>query len=163
MNIMIFIMVFIIGGFLAVQAPMNGGLTKNFTHHVFTTVSIGFLLGSLLLLIVAIISGSPFPDFQNQDTKWWHWLGGVCGAAYVTITTLAAPKVGVAFNMVLVLLGRVIFSTCVDQFGWVGCDVIESSPARVIGMVIVILGAFLVGLDKQKRKTEGRQNNNESK
>ena len=75
MEIVFFLIVFGIGGFLAIQAPMNGGLTRNMTHNVYSTVSIGFLLGSLLLLIIALVSGSQFPAWSEQTTQWWHWTG----------------------------------------------------------------------------------------
>ena len=148
MEIVFFLIVFGIGGFLAIQAPMNGGLTRNMTHNVYSTVSIGFLLGSLLLLIIALVSGSQFPAWSEQTTQWWHWTGGILGAAYVTITTLPTPKVGATITMVMVLLGRVIFSSAIDQFGLVGVAVHQGTLPRLIGIALVLLGAVLVGTAK---------------
>lgn len=148
MDIVFFIIVFIIGGFLAVQAPMNGGLTRNMTHNVYSTVAIGFFLGSLLLLIIALVTRAPLPSLSGQTTQWWHWTGGILGAAYVTITTLSTPRVGATITMVMVLLGRVIFSVAIDQFGLVGVAQRAGSMPRTIGIILVLAGAILVGTAK---------------
>jgi transporter family-2 protein len=145
MNVLMFLVVFVIGGFLAIQAPMNGGLTRNLTKNTYWTVSLGFFLGSLLLLIIILVSGTPFPSLSEQTTQWWHWTGGILGAAYVTITTLSTPNVGATLTMVMVLLGRVIFSTLIDQFGLFGVPAHAGTWPRFLGIALVLVGAVLVG------------------
>lgn len=136
---------------LVIQAPMNGGLTKSLTHDAFYTCAIIFMVGSALMLIIAIASGAPLPDFGKLgETQWWNWLAGLCGAAYVTITTIVTPKVGSAVTMVMVIVGRVIFATCIDVFGWFGATVMPLGWPSIVGLLLVIIGATVVGTAKNE-------------
>ena len=144
MEILFFALVFICGGFLAVQGPMNNGLTINFGRHPFTAVSFVFFIGSTYLAIVALIMGVSLPSLADNSTVWWNWTGGFLGAFYVATITLAAPRIGIAFAMTLVLLGRVSFSIAIDHFGLAGMAEMPTTFIRMAGVVIVFVGALLV-------------------
>ncbi len=144
MDVLFIALSFICGGFLAVQGPMNNGLTINFGRHPVTAVSFVFLAGSMYLAIVAFLAGAQLPSWSEQTTVWWHWCGGFLGAFYVGTITLAAPRIGIAFAMTLVLLGRVSFSIAIDHFGWVGMAQLATTPIRLLGVALVFFGALLV-------------------
>lgn len=146
---------------LVIQAPMNGGLTKSLTHDTFYTCAIIFMVGSALMLAIAIAVGAPIPDLAKLgNTQWWNWLAGLCGAAYVTITTFVTPKVGSAVTMVMVIVGRVIFASCIDVFGWFGAAVMPLGWPSILGLLLVVVGAIIVGTAKNeipKKESEAPQ------
>ena len=56
------------------------------------------------------------------------WLGGILSAFIVLSITFAAPKIGVAAAIGLVITGNLIVAALIDRFGWFGVD---ADPARV--------------------------------
>ena len=48
---------------------------------------------------------------------WWGWLGGLCGATYVTSVFLLIPEIGVAPTIALTVAGQQIASVFVDRHG----------------------------------------------
>jgi Uncharacterized protein conserved in bacteria len=144
MEMLFYLLVFVCGGFLAIQGPMNANLSANFGRHPVSTVSLTFALGSLGLVITALALQIPLPSWSAQTTSWWHWTGGLLGAAYVATISIAAPKIGIAVTMSYVLLGQVISSICLDHFGLVGVAEHATSWQRLAGVLLVFGGTLLV-------------------
>ena len=74
----------------------------------------------------------------------WAWLGGLLGAAYVASTTVLGTRLGAAAMLALVLAGQMIAALAVDQFGVLGFPQNAVTPARLLGAVLVIVGALLI-------------------
>ena len=144
MEYVFYLLVFIAGGFLALQGPMNAKLAQNFGRHAVSTVSITFAIGAVALAILAVVLQIPAPTLAGNTTKWWHWLGGILGASYVATISFAVPKIGTASAMSLVLLGQVISSIALDHFGLIGMAEHATSWQRLVGVGLVFLGAVLV-------------------
>lgn len=144
MDAVFYSLVFICGGFLAIQGPMNAKLSANFGRHPISTVSLTFFLGSACLIALALVLQISLPSLSANTTAWWHWTGGLMGAGYVATISLSVPRLGTATTMVLVLLGQVIFSILLDQFGWFGMAEHPTTWPRLVGVLLVFLGAFLV-------------------
>ena len=81
MEMLFYLLVFICGGFLAIQGPMNASLSANFGKHPISTVSLTFAIGSVCLAVTAFIMQIPLPSFVSETTTWWHWTGGILGPA----------------------------------------------------------------------------------
>ena len=144
MDMLFYLLVFVCGGFLAIQGPMNANLTANFGRHPISTVSLTFALGSLVLAVSVLVSCIPLPSLSSETTVWWHWTGGLLGAAYVATISIAAPKIGIAVTMSYVLLGQVISSICLDHFGLIGVAQHTTSWQRLAGVLLVFGGTLLV-------------------
>ena len=64
---------------------------------------------------------------------WWVWVGGLLGAFYVLGSVVAAPKLGAATLVAVILAGQAFASLLVDHFGWVGFEenpITPGPPAR---------------------------------
>lgn len=144
MEMLFYLLVFICGGFLAIQGPMNANLSANFGRHPISTVSMTFAIGSVGLIAVAFALGIPLPSWSGQTTSWWHWTGGLLGASYVATISIAAPRIGIATTMAYVLLGQVISSICLDHFGLIGVAEHATSWQRLAGVALVFTGTLLV-------------------
>lgn len=144
MEMLFYLLVFICGGFLAIQGPMNANLTKHFGRHPISTVSLTFAIGSVGLLIVCLIMQVPMPSFASETTTWWHWTGGILGASYVATISIAAPRIGIATTMAYVLLGQVLTSICLDHFGLFGVATHATTWPRLLGVLLVFSGTLLV-------------------
>ena len=54
---------------------------------------------------------------QLDRVPWWGWLGGLCGATYVTSVFLLIPEIGVAPTIALTVAGQQVASVFVDRHG----------------------------------------------
>jgi transporter family-2 protein len=75
---------------------------------------------------------------------WWIWLGGALGAFYVVGSVVAAPRLGAATVIAVIVAGQSLASIVVDHFGWVGFEPKPVSAGRLAGMALVGTGVVLV-------------------
>jgi transporter family-2 protein len=60
-----------------------------------------------------------------RSVPWWGWLGGLCGATYVTSVFLPIPHIGVSATVGLTVAGQQVASILVDRL-WMDA----SAPTR---------------------------------
>ena len=72
------------------------------------------------------------------------WLGGLCGAFFVTAVVLVVPRLGIALTFSLLILGQMIATLPMDHYGFMDMPIKEINIPRIIGVALVILGVFLV-------------------
>ena len=120
MTKLIFITITVITGMLIpVQAGLNAALKKGASNAYFAG-SFNAILAAFILLVAMIILRAPVPSVAVLATiPWWAYLGGVCGAAYILVTLVSAPKLGAILLIVCLAAGQMIASVCLDHFGWV--------------------------------------------
>jgi transporter family-2 protein len=56
---------------------------------------------------------------------------------------VAAPRIGVATVVVMLVAGQLAMALLLDHFGWIGLPVREISPMRLTGVALVLVGAFV--------------------
>jgi transporter family-2 protein len=74
----------------------------------------------------------------------WMWLGGILSAFIVLAITFAAPKIGVAAAIGLVITGNLVVAAAIDRFGWFGVERIALEWTRVLGILLLAGGAALL-------------------
>jgi len=129
---------------LAFQPAVNARL-RSTIGDPFWAATISFLTGTVALIVVALILRAPFPDFSNAlRAPWYVWTGGLLGAIYVTSTIVCIPRLGAAQMLSLAVLGMMIGSLLIDQFGWFGLVIKPLSAFRVVGAILLVGGvAFM--------------------
>jgi transporter family-2 protein len=106
---------------------------------------VSFLTGTIILAGAAALVFKPLPSFDRLgQAPWWVWLGGALGAFYVAGSIVAAPRLGAAALIAVIVAGQSLASVVIDHFGWVGLEPKEVSAGRIGGMVLVLTGAALV-------------------
>lgn len=143
-NALFFLAVVLAGALSTIQGPVNVQLGLNFTHNPVLTTFISFTISALALALLALILRVPKPDWKGRTTTWWHWLGGVLGACYVCMMVIAVPRIGTAATMAIVLLGQIAFGLALDHFGLMGMLRRKINIQRVLGILLVLGGTFLV-------------------
>jgi transporter family-2 protein len=130
------------GAALAVQAHLNGQLGRDLgSAQVAAAANNGVAL--LIALGIALATGSI--RRVRARPPWWCLCSGVFGAAYVLISTLSAPRVGIALLTIALVCGQTA--------GGLAADACGLSPAgrecvtwrRVLGVVVAV-SAVGVGL-----------------
>ena len=131
------------GALITLQSVFNAGLGKrtgNFGSILVLTI-IGVIFISLLILLfpkTASLGSLPGPS------EWYLYLGGLLGLAIVAAPIFLVPQIGATITMTSVVVGQLLLALIIDHFGLLGTPKIEINLARFIGLVLLILGAYLI-------------------
>ena len=106
-------------------------------------VSFGVGTTALLLYTAAQRATLPGADAAAQ-TPWWAWAGGAVGAFYVTSAIIAAPRLGAATLLGLIVAGQTVASLVFDHYGLLGYAVQPVNVWRVVGAALLVAGVIIV-------------------
>lgn len=123
---------------------------------VLVVTLISFMVSSLLLSVVSVITGIPIlPSAAHvSQTPWWGWTGGVIALCTVTIIICLFRALGQLQTTILPLLGQLMFSLVIDHFGLFGSVRIPFSALRMMAMLLLIAGVLLIVINPDLRKKE---------
>lgn len=131
------------GALLPLQALINARLGYSTTGGLFASAC-SFVVGTAALALVLLVTRQALPSLDSvARLPAWIWLGGLFGAAFVVVATLAIPRIGASALVALVVLGQMAASLALDHFG------ILQAPKpvdmlRILGALLVIGGVLLV-------------------
>ena len=135
---------FAAGAALPVQFGINAQLSSWLDSPV-RAAFVSFLTGAIILAVAAALLFKPLPSGSRLGhAPWWVWIGGAFGAFYVVATIVAAPRLGAATVVAVIVAGQSLASVVVDHYGWVGFEPRHVSAGRLVGMALVGSGVALV-------------------
>jgi transporter family-2 protein len=73
----------------------------------------------------------------------WMWTAGILSAVIVFAVALAPPRIGTTTTIALVIAGNLVAAAVIDRFGWFGLEQIGLTPVRVLGILLLGVGAAL--------------------
>ena len=133
----------VVGGLIALQAPINSVLGKNIG--TFAAASVSFAIGTVALVALTVTVGGGFGDIGGiGDISWVYLLGGLLGAAYVTSVLLTVRELGAGGVTAATIAGQLTMSVIVDRMGALGLDKQPITAPRLAGIVLLAAGTFLV-------------------
>lgn len=131
------------GILVGMQAPVNSRLGRNVGSVQAATFS--FLVGSLALVLIASLFFGGLSGFANASkAPWWALFGGLFGAVYVTVAILTVRTLGVSALTAAVIAGQLGAAVVIDRFGLLGVARQPIGAQRIVGLVLLVLGVFLV-------------------
>jgi transporter family-2 protein len=131
------------GAMISLQGPLNATLGRAVGSPV-NAALISFLVGTVGLAVVASLQRVGVNEDLVRGLPWWAWIGGLCGAVFVTAAAYAAPRIGVASMLTLAVASQLLMAVVLDQAGAFGVPQRDISGGRIAGVVLVIVGALLV-------------------
>jgi transporter family-2 protein len=138
------------GGVLPVQGAINAQLRADLDAPVAAALwSFAVATATMAAVLVCVVATGRARTPRASSLRglpWWGWLGGLCGATYVTAVFLLIPHIGVAPTVGLTVAGQQIASVFVDRHGWLRLPRRPISPARLIGVAVLLVGVALVQL-----------------
>lgn len=131
------------GVLTAMQAPTNARLAAAVGSPI-NAAFVSFAVGTAALLAVALLLRVKPDAAALKALPWYAWIGGLYGAVFVAGAAFAAPRIGVASTLTLLIAGQLLAAVVIDQIGGFGVPVRPVSLARVAGVALVIGGVILV-------------------
>jgi transporter family-2 protein len=133
------------GGLVALQAPINSGLGK--AVGTWAAASISFLVGTAALLLIAAITSSDVHLGGAGGLAWYYFTGGLLGAAYVSTVLVSVRTLGAGGVTAATIAGQLSAAVVIDRLGILGLAQRPLSLARVVGVVLLGVGVFLIVRD----------------
>ncbi|MFC0407219.1 DMT family transporter [Roseomonas elaeocarpi] len=100
---------------------------------------------TVALLVFGLIVTKGLPRTAGAtELPWWAWAVGPCGVVALAGMTAAAPRLGVAAMIAMVVTGQVLFSLLLDRFGLFGLTASPLTPQRVLPAYLFLTGAILI-------------------
>jgi len=130
------------GGLIALQAPINAGLGK--ATGSLPAAFVSFLIGTVALAAIVVLSGNAGGIGSTFDVSWYYLLGGLLGALYVANALVAVTAIGAGGVAAATITGQLAASVAIDRLGLFGLDQVALSPARVLGVGLLLAGTVLV-------------------
>ena len=138
----------LLSGFcLAIQPAVNGHLGIGISSGIQAAL-ISFLIGTILLIAINVIlkqMTSVKMAFQKK-APWWFYMGGFFGALYVFFALVITPEIGTGAFVIFVLIGQMIVSLLIDNYGLLRSRVRKVSMIQIIGLIVMLIGAGIVKL-----------------
>ncbi|MBV6417006.1 MAG: hypothetical protein CMLOHMNK_01631 [Steroidobacteraceae bacterium] len=129
---------------LTIQIGMNAALRTQFGSAGAAAFA-NFLVGIAALAVFLVAMRTPVPSRAAiAGTPAWAWFGGVFGAFYIAVVTVAGPKLGATVLLAVTVLGQLLAALIVDHHGWLGFPEQPVTLARVAGCALLLAGVWLV-------------------
>ena len=134
------------GGLVALQAPINATLGRAVGS--LPAASVSFAIGLVALVALTLLVGGGFGDLgEAGKLPWWAFVGGLLGAVYVTCALIAVKTLGAGGVTAGTIAGQLGASVVLDRLGAFGLDQRALSGPRILGVLLLAVGTFLVVRD----------------
>jgi transporter family-2 protein len=138
-----FMIAFVSGAFLPIQAGLNGRLGRELHNPVYASM-ISFITGALAVCIYILLTRQSITWAGLRAAPAYVWLAGPMGAFYVTVIILAFPRIGPALTFGLVVAGQMVISILLDHLKIL---VMEPHPIniwRALGVLLIVTGVVII-------------------
>ncbi len=138
------------GAFAAAQGAVNGGLAER----VGTPVLAALISNGLATVLLAL-AACALPQVRaglrrlpGSGLRWWHYLGGTCGALFVAGSALTVPVLGVALVTVVQVCGTSIGGVLTDRAGLGPTGRLPVTPVRVLSALLAVAAVGVAQLGR---------------
>lgn len=134
----------------ATQIAVNGYLGKVVGSPIKAS-AISFTVGIIFLAIICIVlhfKNGKSESFKNESAKnpWWMWIGGILGRLYILANVYLSRIVGTGMTVIILLIGSTTGGILVDHFGMFESPKKPINAQKILGVLIMILGAAAIKL-----------------
>ena len=130
------------GVILAIMVSLNGGVS-NAAGNYASSVNIHFI-GLIGIIFVLIFTKSKIKNLKG--IPFYMFSGGLIGVLTVLFTNARSGILGVSLTVSLTLLGQLVTSLVIDNFGYFNMPVVKFDKRKILGLVIIITGIYVMTL-----------------
>ena len=131
-----------VGLLVGLQPASNAAMSKHVGDLGAAFVSL--VVATTIVGVLLCVAGHPGRLAGVTALRPEHLIGALGGAAVVTVGLIAVKPLGAGAVIALLVAGQIIISVVADRLGWFGVHHVAVSPARLLGIALVIVGTLLV-------------------
>ncbi len=132
----------VVGGLIALQAPINAQLGR--ATGSLPAALVSFLVGTLILLLIVVLSGDTPGLSSTFNVPWYYLVGGLLGAAYVTVALISVKTIGAGGVAAATITGQLTTAVVIDRLGILGLERNALSASRLVGVGLLLAGTVLI-------------------
>jgi len=111
---------------------------------VMEALAVSTLLTAVLALGGLLIARRSVAGYERSlNVPWWMLSGGVLSLLIVFTITYAGPRIGTAATVGILIAGQLAMGVAIDRWGLFGSRQIALHWPRVLGIVLLAVGAAL--------------------
>jgi len=111
---------------------------------VFGALAWATTLAALLAVALMLVARQGFGEFAAAARQpVWLWSGALMSIIIVLAITIAGTRIGVIATVSVLLAGQFAAGAAIDRWGLFGADRIGVGGVRIIGIVLLAIGAGL--------------------
>jgi bacterial/archaeal transporter family-2 protein len=136
------VLVGLLGGIaVGIQSPIAGAMGQRVGGTASSViVHLSGLIFSMALLLAR--GGERIRDWRTLPI---YMLGaGIFGLILYQTINVTFPRLGGTMMVALIIIGQLVTGIVVDHFGWLGVATRPIDATRVIGVVILLFGGYLI-------------------
>ena len=101
-------------------------------------------LSAVLALALLLLVRHSFAELGAAARQpLWLWSGGLMGLIVVLAITVAGSRIGVIATVSILLAGQFAAGAAIDRYGWLGAEKVGVGWWRILGIVLLGIGAGL--------------------
>ncbi len=129
---------------ITTQAGVNSQL-KVAVDNPWVAAFISFLVGTVFLGLFILATRQPIPTVtQLRGIELYKYSGGLLGAFFVTVIIFSVQRIGSANVFALVIAGQLFMALLYDHFGLFGFKQADINWVKILGVLLLIVGAYLI-------------------
>jgi transporter family-2 protein len=136
------IIIGLIGGVaVGLQTPIAGAMGQRIggTASSFVVHVSGMILAGALLILRG---GEKVRDWHTLP---WYMLGaGFLGVVLFQTINITMPRLGSTMMITLIIIGQLLTGIIIDQFGLLGVATRHIDIPRLVGVVALLIGGYLI-------------------
>jgi bacterial/archaeal transporter family-2 protein len=111
---------------------------------VFGALAWATTLAALLAVALMLVARQGFGEFTAAARQpVWLWSGALMSIVIVLAITVAGSRIGVIATISILLAGQFAAGAAIDRWGLFGADRIGVGGVRIIGILLLAIGAGL--------------------
>jgi transporter family-2 protein len=131
------------GAFIAIQSILNAGLGRKVGSlgSVFLLTVVSALV---VLVLIFIFPGTATLKESPGFKDWYLYMGGILGIAILAASIVLVPRIGASATLTTLVVGQLVTALFLDHIGWLGTPRVEISLSRIVGIVLLVIGAYFI-------------------
>jgi len=140
--VILVIIVGLLAGFsVAIQSPLTSIIGQRLgVLEAVVIIHIGGLVAAGIPLLLR--GGGNLGQWQTLP--WYTLIGGVSGLVVLSAVAYVYPRVGATTMTFLIVTGQLVISVALDHFGLLGTAVRPIDLTRVLGIIVLFIGVWLI-------------------
>jgi len=111
----------------------------------FEALAANLLFSTVIATTLLLVLRQSLAGFGEAiRSPWWYWVGGGgMGIVVVLTITVVTPRLGTAGTIGLLIAGQLAMGVLIDRYGWFGVEQVPISWPRLLGVLLLAVGALL--------------------
>ena len=136
------ILIGLLGGVaVGIQSPIAGAIGKRLGGTASSFII--HLSGAIFSGVLLVLEGGE--NIREWHKLPWYMLGaGIFGLILYQTINVTLPRLGSTLMIALIIVGQLVVGIVIDQFGLFGVATRHIDLARILGVIALLVGGYLI-------------------